>query len=750
VAEAYPVPYTPTEADRQVRTQRGSDEALLQTARTRFQRSLEVEDELRREFLIDEQFESNEQWDFQVRQARERPDQNRPCLTLNLMKPAIKQVTNEQRASRPALRVSPTGGGASVEVAQICDGLLRAIQRESDAQQAYDQACHDATALGRGWFRINTVYESPQSFAQKLVIEPIPNCLSVYPQPLCQRADYSDMHWCFIASDMPHDDFLAENPGFSPVDFAIWKGQGDSEGWLTQDTVRVVEYYWRELEDRQLLLLSNGMTIDTRGGTPDDFLRLIPRGVQVVNQRLAQVPMVYWAKLCGAQVLNRTRWLGSWIPIVPVLGDRLYVGDRMKLSGIIRDGRDAQRMVNYWASAEAEAVALAPRAPWVMAAGQDEGFETEWDTANVLNHSVLHYNMGDTRGTQAPPPQRQTAEPAIQALSTSRAMARRDFQDVVGVYDASLGAPSNERSGRAIEVRDKNADTSNAHYLDNFAQYSLPHAGRILIELLPKIYRDPGRVIQIVQPDETEKTVLLNQQHQDPETGLQAFYSLAEGTYAVAVQAGPAYQTQREQSLDFLLNMAKVDPKILQVGDDLVIGQSDASIAKELAARLKKTIPPQLLEDPAADKDAQLAMLSGQLQQVQQQAQALNAHASQVEQALQAAQQQIQKLTMENQAIKADHTADMAEAAAKRQDVELSHMVEMRRLNLEEQRLQMEARRNGHGSGSADGYDSGHGDGDGTGTHEDRLAQIERTLAYLVQMERAEARQEGWTPPAEP
>src|SRR5215472_10189358 len=134
---ARPIPYTETTEDREVRDQRVSNESLLHTARTRFQRSLEVEDEIRRECLIDERFEANEQWDSAVRAVRERPDQNRPCLTLNLMKPAIKQVTNEQRASRPTLRVSPTGGGASVEVAQICDGLLRAIQRESDAQQAY-------------------------------------------------------------------------------------------------------------------------------------------------------------------------------------------------------------------------------------------------------------------------------------------------------------------------------------------------------------------------------------------------------------------------------------------------------------------------------------------------------------------------------------------------------------------------------------------------------------------------------------
>jgi hypothetical protein len=370
-----------------------------------------------------------------------------------------------------------------------------------------------------------------------------------------------------------------------------------------------------------------------------------------------------------------------------------------------------------------------------MAAGQDEGFETEWDTANVRNHSVLHYNQRDSMGLQAPPPSRQVAEPAIQAISTSRAMALNDFQRVTAIFDASYGAPSNEKSGKAIEIRDQMSDTSNAHYQDNFAQYSLPHAGRILLELLPKIYDDPGRVIQIVQPDDSEKQVLINAPHTDPDTGLQQFYNLTQGSYEVAIQAGPAYATQRQQSLDFLLNMAKVDPKVVQVGDDLIIGQSDAPVAKELAARLKKTIPPQVLDDPnTPDKDTQLAMLQQRLQQVMSQAQALNAHAQQVEQALQQAQQ-------ENQALKADKSVDLQEADIKRQDVVMSHEVEMRRLGLEEQRLQLDWAKEENERLDGNGNDRN------TAT---RLDKIDRTLAYLVQMERSEARHEGWMPPAAP
>ena len=674
--------YVPTADERDVRQQSTDDEALLRTARLRFQRSEEAEAELRRDFLIDQQYRAGEgTWPEQIAKSREL-DQ-RPCHTVNLFPGAIAQICNEQRKNRPSIRVSPAGGAATVEVAKIFDGLLRHIQRASRAPIAYDTAAAEACAIGRGWLRVITEYESPTSFAQILTIQSIPNALSVFPQPNLREPDYADMQWCFVVEDMPHDEFLAAYPHVEPQGFEAWAAAG-GDPWITRDTVRVTDYYYREMVTTRLALLSNGTVVDLEGGTRAALLRSLPPGLQVIDERTAQVPHVWICKLNGQHVLERTQWLGSWIPVIPVLGDIMYVNGRVRLSGIIRDARDAQSRVNYYASAQSEAIALAPRAPWTIAEGQLEGYEDIWETANTRNHAYLPYKVTAVRDTPIPPPQRNTQEPAIQAINLALQTAEHHFELTTRIPDASYGRPGNERSGAAIEARDQNADMSNAHYLDNLGR-AQHHLGRILVELAPKIYNDPGRVLRLVAEDGEESRVIVNQVHTDEETGLERFYDLSAGTYDVEVNTGPGYATRRKEAVANLTDLAKADPKVMEVADDLVVSQMDFPMAKEIAARLKKTIPPQLLDDgQGADKDTQLAQAQGQLQRVTQEAHALNAHASQVEQALQAAQQELAQLQAQAQSKAQD-------LAVKREETQVKAHLEQQKLELEQLKLRLEA-----------------------------------------------------------
>ena len=681
--------YVPTPDDRDAAQQSTDDDALLRTARARFLRSEEGETEIRREFVIDQQFRAGGrgQWPDTVIAGREL-DQ-RPWHVVNLLPGAIAQVTNEQRAHRPSLRVSPAGGAATVDVAKICDGLLRHIQRESRAPIAYDVASAEAAGPGRGWMRVITEYEDPRSFAQKLTILSIPNALSVYPQPNLREPDYSDMNWCFIVEDMAREDFLARYPDTEPHAFDAWATAG-GDPWVTRDSVRVADYYYREYVETRIALLSTGLVIDLEGGRRAELLRLLGPGVRIVEERTAQIPRVHFCKINGQQVLERTLWPGSWIPVIPVLGDMFYVNGRVRLSGIIRDARDPQAMINYWESARTEAIALAPRAPWIGAEGQFEGHEHQWENANRRNYAYLEYKLIGSRENPVPPPQRNVQEPAILALNAACESAKNNFQATTRIYDASYGAPGNERSGRAIQTRDANADMSNSHYNDNLGR-SLHHLGRLLLEVLPIVYREPGRVTQIIAEDGTERLVTLNQPYRDADTGLEQFYNLGAGHYAVEVTTGPSYATRRQEGFAGLTELAKTDPKIMQVADDLVIGTSDIPGAKDIAARLKKTIPPQLLDDSqGADKDTQLAQAQGQLQQLSQEAQALNAHAQAVEAALQQAQQEIAQLKMQAQN-KADEVAvKREEVQGKMQEAQGKLGVEQQKLLLDEERLELE------------------------------------------------------------
>ncbi len=675
--------YTLTPEDREVTAQTTDDDALLKVARRRFQLSEEAEAELRREFLVDQAYRAGQQWPQGISQQREL-DQ-RPSHVVNLFPAAIAQVTNEQRSQRPALRVSPAGGAATVEVAQICDGLLRHIQRDSRAPIAYDVAAAEAAAIGRGWMRVLCEYEDPRSFAQKLTILSIPNALSVFPQPNLREPDYSDMNWVFIVEDVPHDEFLARYPTMEPQAFEAWASSG-GDPWITRDTVRVADYYYREYTRTTIARLSDGRVIDLEGKGLRALTQALPPGVTILAQRTTQIPTVHWCKINGQQVLERTTWPGSWIPVIPVLGDMVYNNGQVRLSGIIRDARDPQSMVNYWESARTEAIALAPRAPYIGVEGQFEGHEHEWEQANRRNFAYLQYKMVDVRGVPVPPPQRQVQEPAIQALNYACESAKDNFHATTRIYPVSYGNLRHDRSGKAIEASDKNAEMSNSHYIDNLGR-ALHHLGRVLLEPLAAVYNDPGRVLQIVQEDGTEKMVTVNQAHTDDETGIEQFYDLGAGHYAVEVQTGPAYATRRQESLAALSDLAKADPKIMQVADDLVVSQMDFPMARDIGARLKKTIPPQFLDDEhGTDKDTQLAQATGQLQRVTQEAQALNAHAQQVE-------GQAQQLAQENQQLKAQGQSKADDLAFKQEELQLKAQMEAEKLALEQRKLDLDAQR---------------------------------------------------------
>jgi hypothetical protein len=397
---------------------------------------------------------------------------------------------------------------------------------------------------------------------------------------------------------------------------------------------------------------------------------------------------VHWCKINGQQVLERTTWPGSWIPVIPVLGDMVYNNGKVRLSGVIRDGRDPQSMVNYWESARTEAIALAPRAPYIGAEGQFEGHEAQWEQANRKNYAYLQYKLVDVRGVPIPPPQRQVQEPAIQALNYACESAKDNFHATTRIYPVSYGNLRHDRSGKAIEASDKNAELSNSHYLDNLGR-ALHHLGRVLLEPLPLVYNQPGRVLQIVQEDGSEKLVTMNQRHTDEETGMEQFYDLGAGHYAVEVQTGPAYATRRQESLAALTDLAKADPMLMQVADDLVVSQMDFPMARDIAARLKKSKPPELLADEqgkGADKDTQLAQASGQAKQFQQEAQALNAHAQQVE-------QQAQQLAQENQQLKAAAQSKAEDLALKHEDLQLKAQMEAEKLALERLKVELDAQR---------------------------------------------------------
>ena len=613
----------------QGRTKSGKSESdILAAARSRLNMAISAYSESREDEIDDLRFfagspDNQWQWPADVLATRGAVQGQtinaRPCLTINKLPQHVRQVTNDQRQNRPAIKVIPVDDKADTEVADIFDGLMRHIEYISDADVAYDTACENQVAYGEGYIRLLTEYCNEDSFDQDIKIGRVRNSFSVYMDPTIQDPCGSDAKWCFITEDILKEDYERMFPDANPISTLQTLAVGDQSlsQWVNEDTVRIAEYFYVEHESKTLNLYPGNVSVFE--GTPEDK-QMKAMGLKPVRSRRADVQKVKWCKINGYEILEEREWAGKFIPVVRVVGNEFEVDGRLYVSGLVRNAKDAQRMYNYWVSQEAEMLALAPKAPFIGYGGQFEGYEQQWKTANTQNWPYLEVNpdVTDGQGAVLPLPQRALPPMAQTGLIQAKMGASDDIKSTTGQYDSSLGATSNERSGRAILAREKQGDTGTYHYVDNLAR-AVRHIGRQLVDIIPKIY-DTQRIARIIGLDGETKMAKVDPTQQEPVKKIQdqsgvvidKIYNLGVGKYDVCVTTGPSYMTKRQESLDAMSQILQSNPNLWAVAGDLFIKNMDWPGAAEMAKRFQKTIDPKLLSDD--DKPPELQAAEQQIQ----------------------------------------------------------------------------------------------------------------------------------------
>lgn len=538
----------------------------------------------------------------------------RPCLTINKLPQHVRLVTNEQRQNRPSGKVIPADDKADVAVAEVFQGIVRHIEYLSDADVAYDTACDNQVTYGEGYIRILTEYCREDSFDQDLKIGRVRNSFSVYMDPMIHDPCGSDAEWCFITEDIPKEEYERLYPDALPISVMMSQGVGDQSlsMWMSQETVRIAEYFYIDHQKKKLNLYPDNITAFE--GSPQDKQLKAMFG-KPLKSRTSEHRQVKWLKTNGFEVLEERDWAGKWIPVVRVVGNEFEVDGQLYISGLVRNAKDAQRMYNYWVSQEAEMLALAPKAPFIGYGGQFEGYETNWKTANTNNWPYLEVNPDVTDGSGSPLPLPERAQPpmAQTGLIQAKVGAGEDIKATTGQYDSSIGATSNERTGRAILARQNQGDTSTYHYVDNLAR-AVRYTTRQLVDLIPKIY-DTERVARIVGLDGEVDMVKINPNQpepvrviKDPITGLdiEKIYNPSIGIYDVVVTTGPSYATKRQEAMEAMQMILQTNPQLWAVAGDLFIKNMDWPGAQEMAARFAKTLDPKVLDNTDESPEAQM------------------------------------------------------------------------------------------------------------------------------------------------
>lgn len=529
----------------------------------------------------DLEFRAGEQWPSDVRKQRE--TDKRPCLTLNHMPKFIRQVTGDIRMSRPSVRVMPADDKADRKTAETYAGIIRWIEARSDAQSAYFTALDSQVAAGVGHWQVITQYASADTFDQDIAIHPIRDGIAVLWDPSSVLPTREDAKWCIVPEDMTREDFKASYPDATVSDFDDASTTHVPSSWWSEDMVRVAHYWCKKPIKKRFVKMPDG---GYEALTKDEF---VPEGVEIVEREVDEIVRYL---ITASEVLEGpTVWPGRYIPIVPAFGEEVIIGKRTVRHGLIRFAKEIQRAYNYTRSTQVEVSALQPKAPWLVTEENVVDYADEWEIVNTANLPYLRYKPDPQNGNAAP----QRVQPPVQSpgLSEAVALAMEDMKAVTGLYDASIGARSNETSGKAIMARQREGDVSTFVYVDNFNR-AIRHTGKILVDLIPKIY-DAPRTLRILGEDGKEDLIQANQMTGMDHNG-EPIYSndLTVGAYDVLLDSGPSYTTKREEAREGMQGLLQSAPDIAPMIMDLFVKALDWPMADKLSKRFETMLPPAI------------------------------------------------------------------------------------------------------------------------------------------------------------
>lgn len=575
---------------------------MLAQARRDFDRCDDAERENREMGLESIEFSRlGKQWPGNIQSQRE--SEGRPVLTINKMEAFIRQVVNDARQNKPSVHVRPVDDYADKETAKVLGGIIRNIEMQSGADIAYDTAIENAVQYWVGYIRIDVDYADDDSFDFDLKIGRVINPSAVYGDPDSESADGSDWNVCFVTEAVTKEEYKRRYGDKAQVSFDDSAWDGLASPWRTDDHVMIAEWWTREPYQKRIFRLSTGITIDEqRLADPDlaEVKALIDAGeIYIEKERVVTAYRVRQRIISGVEVLEDNEWPGRYIPIVPVYGDEFNIEGKRYIRSLVHSAMDAQRMFNYWRTTATELVALAPRVPWIGEEGVFDADPQGWATSNTVSHAYLEYSAGKQ------PPQRQPLDTGMAAGALQEALnASDDMKAILGIYDASLGARSNETSGRAILARQREGDVSTFHFIDNLSR-SIRQVGRILVDLIPHVYSE-RKIVRVLGEDETPEDVPLMQPRmierlgQDP---IEAIHDLTVGKYDVAVSSGPSFTTKRMENAYNMIEFARAVPSAGTIMIDKIAKAQDWDGADEIAERAKAlllggqdNLPPQVMQ----------------------------------------------------------------------------------------------------------------------------------------------------------
>jgi len=583
------------------------------------------------------------QWDDVERSQRERdPGGARPCLTMDQTGQYTATVIGQIEQSPPALHAVPAAAGADQRAAEQLDGLFRNIEYASRAMQHYMRAETSAARTGVGYLIVRPQFTDRALNYQEPRISSEGDPLRVMFDPWSVEIDGSDADRGQLLTSMSYAAFEREfGAKAAKVSFGDVDGQQISD---VRDSVLIAEE-WRIETKKEMMLVVRSDDGDEYSLSEEDFekAKAQPRPPKFVRDFSETTRCVRWVLMSGAEILTpETEYPADGIGIVPVYGYVAWSDGRIKYCGIPRRAREPQRAYNYHISEIRAYMNAAPKSPWLASIRSIRGVERLWDRASVDSRAYLPFNDIDESGQPISPPLRAPLAVNLANYTSGAEQALHDIQASLGMYQATLGAPSNETSGVAIDSRKQQGEAATSVFPNNLAG-SVAQVGKLCLSMIPRLV-DTKRQMRILGIDSTPGSVVMNpdQKEAAEETDEGLSINPNVGKYDVRVVVGAPFSTQRQQAQEAFTEMMRANPELTPAIAPLWAGTLDIPNGDKLQQVLiamapdpvKAVLQPQngAKGPTTAELTQKIAQLTQQLQQAVQiahdaQADADQAHA---------------------------------------------------------------------------------------------------------------------------
>lgn len=550
--------------------------------------------------------------------------ENKPRFEVNKIHLSVIRIINEYRNNRITVDFVSKDGGNNDKLAETCDGLYRADERDSGAEEAYDNAFEEAVGGGFGAWRVRNVYEDDEddeNERQRIRFEPIYDAdSSVFFDLDAKRQDKADAKYCFVLYSMTRDAYIAEwddDPATWPKEIHQYEFD-----WLTPDVVYVAEYYKVE-EVRETIRIFQTIDGEEERYTQADFdadetleETLAAVGTIEVRQKRTKRRKIRKYIMSGGGVLEDLGHIaGKNIPIVPVYGKRWFVDNVERCMGHVRLAKDPQRLKNMQLSKLGEISALSSVEKPILVPEQVSGHQVMWAEDNLRNYPYLLVNpiTGPNGEAQISGPVAYTKSPAIPpAMAALLQLTEQDMAEILGNNQQADKMVSNI-SGKAVEMIQQRLDMQTFIYMSNMAK-AMRRCGEIWLSMARDIYVEEGRKMKSIGAMEEVQSVELMKPIIDQETGDITYENdLTKATFDVAVDVGPSFSSKRDATVRALTGMMQVtsDPTTQQVLQAMAIMNMDGEGINDVREFFRKQMVQMGVLKPTEEE--QMAMMEAMM-----------------------------------------------------------------------------------------------------------------------------------------